>query len=120
MSLISPCACTRVHSCIGACLRGESGRRVTGADGSPRIRLGGAGEDPAVGRALTHLGGLCGWAFDQEHHRDGIRDGAVIWNGSVLRLPRVFSCLHICVCLSFSGHQVGCGAPGFPSALQSL
>lgn len=54
--------------------------------------------------------GLCGWAFDQEHHHDGIRDGAVIWNGSVLWLLFLFLCLHICVQLSFSAHQVGHGA----------
>lgn len=49
MSLISLRVCLCVYLCIGACLPGSV------SDGSPRIRLGGAGMDPAVGRALTHL-----------------------------------------------------------------
>lgn len=38
--------------------------------------------------------GLCCWASDQEHHPDGIRDGAVIWKCSELSL------MLLCVCTS--------------------
>lgn len=111
--LVCLCACMCVNLRVSACLPGESCPWVMRADGSPWIRFGGAGKHPAVGRTLTHLRGHCCWAFDQEHQHDGIRDGAVIWNGSALWLLCMFLCLHICVCPSFSGHQVGCGASDF-------
>lgn len=90
-----------VHVCIlvyRGLFAGESGRWVMWADGSPWIRFRGAGKDPAVGRTLTHLGGLCGWALDQQHHHDGIRDEAVIWNGCAVDAVCVFVFAHLCVC----------------------
>ena len=88
-------ACVDVYLCLFAW---ESCRWVMRADGCPWIRHGGAGKDPAVGRALTHLGGLRGRAFDQEHQPDGIRDGAMIWKGSAPLLLWGCLCLHVSLC----------------------
>lgn len=45
-----------MYTCVSACVfAGEPGRWAMRADGCPWIRHGGAGKDPAVGRALSHL-----------------------------------------------------------------
>ncbi len=53
--LVCVCAHVSLHG-YRHLFAGESGRWVMRADGSPWMRLRGAGKDPAVGRALTHLG----------------------------------------------------------------
>lgn len=76
------------------------------ADGSPRIRLSSIGMGPAVGRAQPTHGPL----------RLGFQSRASPWWGSEMLLwfeMAVFSCLNICVYLSFTAHQVGCRASGF-------
>lgn len=50
--LVYVCACPRVYECLFA---GETGWWVMRADGTQWIRHGGAGKDPAVGRAQAHL-----------------------------------------------------------------
>lgn len=84
------------------------------ADGSPWIRLGGAGEDPAVGRALTHL----------RVSVAGLSIKSVTMMGSELELwfrmaPYCGCCVCFCVCTSVCvchfllikldvGHQASC------------
>lgn len=61
----------------------------------------GCWKSPSCWQSFNPPRGLRDQVFDQEHQPDGIRDGAVIWNGSVLGLLCVFVFEHLRVSAIF-------------------